>query len=446
MTPLGMPTIGLTAGTLVWTEDGPRSIEAVRPGDCLVGFDPHEFARQPATVLRVQQRHAGRCLQVLAGGRLLTLASEQRLTVFDPDGAWTERAAHELQPGMWLPVERRVPTTPRPITLPDLDDELTALVGEDALALVDALHSPREYFAEMGKRGLRLRLLELSGYLLGAGNVMGDDVVLADGDTEAISYYTSILNHTFGKARGVSAANLSRRLRHWMGEGLAPEARRALPGWVWQLESQGRAALLRGFFDAKGKVTAEEISVQSASLPLLAGVQALLGTTSLEATLHTTQGDKLYRLSIRNVRRFAEWIHSNVAQHAALLRVVYAREPRYSTDGTARLPLSKVRPALERIRASYSLPRRVETSDTVDEQEVGTVETLRLLATAFHDAPLREMLNQQLFLEPVTLIRERPGGVLLAPVLSGSSHLVANAIIIGSTTYPSPGLERNSDV
>lgn len=428
----GTSASSVIAGTLIWTDAGPCPVESVQPGDKLVGFDPHRFGRESASVQGVQHQRGEPCLRVLAGGRVLTVPASQWFTVFDLDGNHAEHPASHLQPGMWIPVDRRVPTPLAPIVLPNGDDELSALLGEDALAMTDALHSPQEYFAEMGKRGLRLKLLELSGYLLGAGTVIAGDVAIEDDEGEVVAYYSDILQRTFGTARDRSPATLARRLERWMGGGLAHPSRRAVPAWAFRLENQGRTALLRGFFDARGTVAVEEISVQSPSQPLLVGIQTLLGATAIEATLQPARAGKaLVGLSIRNVRRFAEWVHSNVTHKAAVLRMVYAREPRYPTDGTARLPLSIVRPALERIRAAYPLSQRPATAERVDEREVSTVETLRLLATAFHDEPLRERLNDQLFLEPITLVEKVPGSETVEVTFSGSSSLVANGIIVG---------------
>lgn len=436
---------GILVGSLIWSGDGLRSVEEVQVGDLLIGFDPAAFVRTTVTVERVHVQKVAPCVEVLVGGRLLLVHERQPLLRFDMGGNWCQQAASTLQPGDWLPVDRQLPSTSDPIALPDLDGKLTALLGEDALALLDSKYEQEKYFAEMGKRSLRIRLFELSGYLCGAGEIMGHDLTLADDEPDVLAYYRDAFHQTFGETVEVAGTLQSkrhllpivRRLRRWMGDGLRPAKMRGLPTWLWQVESQSRSAFLRGFFDACGTVSQTEVTLKSPSMRLITGIQAQLGMLGVESTIDLAKkrvaADTIsshYRLQIRNVRRFAEWVHSNVSHKAALLGMVYAKEPRYPSDGTAILPLNKVRPALERIRTTHALPRR--SADTVDEREATRLSTLRLLSTAFDDEPLRALVNQQLYLEPITSVRSAKPGTLFTLSCSAPAHIVCNGVVVRS--------------
>lgn len=422
MTDQGERGGGLQASSLVWTPEGPCPVAALEPGAPLVGFDPDGYRRTTVTVARVARTQA-ETWHVLVGGRLLRAAPSQGLLVFDVSGRWQSRTVRDLQPGDWLPVDRRVPTPADPIALPDRDAALTAALDEDALALVDALFERDKYFLEMEKRYGRIRLFELSGYLCGVAETIGDDLVLTNADATDLTFYRAALRESFG---GLDDPTLVRRLRRWLGDGLAPAAARTLPAWTWRIEHQSQAAFLRGLFDGRSTVGSDEVRVTELHAPLATGIQALLGALSIEATLQP-EGDT-FSLSIRNVRRFAEWVGSHVAGKSGTLRAVYAREPRYPSEGTAILPMSQVRPALARIRATHALPRR--SAETVDEREATHLSTLRLLATAFHDAALRDLVNQQLYLEPVTSVGPASRDALVSLSLSAPATLVSNGVVV----------------
>ncbi|MDQ4077047.1 MAG: hypothetical protein M3220_12465 [Chloroflexota bacterium] len=423
---------GVLGGTLLWTNEGPRAVETVQPGSTLVAFDPAAFVRTSVILRRAQPRHTSSCIELLVGGRLLLAAPEQHFVSFTVDGRWTTRAARDLRPEMLLPVNRHVPVSSKPISLPDLDSALTQLLGEDALALADAIYEREKYFEEMGKRRQRLKLFELSGYLLSDAEVLGDNLLIVDRPRNVVGYYTDIFQHTFGRILEDRSdiPLLTHRLHRWMGEGLHPAPLRALPAWAWKLEGLARAAFLRGFFDVAGEVSEQAVTMRHPSRRLVSGVQALLGMLGVEATIALVEEEDVpYQLTIRNVRRFAEWVNSNDPAKAGVLRAVYRREPRYPPESCAMLPLNKVRPVLARLRATYQLPRH--TSDTVDERDAAAVSTLRLLATAFHDVALRELVNQQLYLEPITSIRVTSGGTAFALHTHHPKCVITNGVVIG---------------
>lgn len=421
---------GLALGSYVWTDDAPRPIEGVQRGEFLIGFSAAAFRQGTSVqVMRIEVDEGSfSALEFFVGGRVLSVHQKQRCLVFDMAGNWESRLASELQEGDWLPVARKVPTTDEPIALPDIDQELTALLDEDGLALLDSLYEKEKYFTEMGKRSKRIRLFELVGYLCGGGELMGDDLTLPNSEPELLFYYRDALGQTFGKLSVIP------RLRRFLGDGLLPPPRRALPKWLWQIESQSQSAFLRGFFDACSIVSQQEVVMQSASRSLVTGVQALLRIVGVESRIEWDQEaakEGLYQLQIRNVRRFAEWIGSNVSGKAGILRLVYAKEPRYPSDSSAILPLSLVHPALERIRAHYGLSSGLTAQQRVNERDLVSLSTLRLLSTAFDDPPLRQLVNQQLYLEPVTKIRQAKSNVFFALTFSEPQYFVANGIIIG---------------
>lgn len=411
-------------GSLVWTPEGPSGLERLVLGTMLVGVDPDTFTRRPLTLLEVAEREAAPGMALWVGGRLLVAHPTQGFPVFDVEGTWTERPASDLRVGNWLAVDRRVPTPTHPVALPEGDVILTVQLDADTLALTDALHAPEPYFAEMDKRALRLRLFELSGYVVGAGEVIGPHLTLVESAPDALGYYREAVTQLFGEA---TETEVPHRLHRWLGAGLNPPFTRTLPDWVWQLDHPARAAFLRGLFDGRGVVSAHQLMLPHLSSQLLVEVQALLGMVGVESCV--SADEDAFSLTIRNVRRFAEWVYSNVAAHAALLRVVYAKEPRYPDDESALLPLRHVRPALARIRAAHALPRR--TADRVDERELARLDTLRLLATAFDDAGLRTLVNQQLHLEPIAALHPAPAAPSFALTVTPPLPIVANGVVVG---------------
>ncbi len=430
-----MTTITFPVGTLLWTPDAPRPVETLQAGETLIGFNPDTFSRVPVTLRRVQvqERVPGRRLQV--GGRMVMIAEHQACPVFDLNGDWYNRPAAEIREGDFLPVDRLIPVPPMPIALPHLDEALTHRLDEDPLALSDALYNSAAYFQEMEKREGRLALYELIGALCEMADLANGDLDIAGRDSEMLAYYESLCRRVFGTAMTDPA--LIPRLERWMGDGLNFPALRALPVWVWQLPNPAIGAFLRGFFDNAATVTETEITARYDSLAVMAGIQALLGRLHIESTLVDAAPGfgSLYQLTVRNVRRFAEWVNSSVPEHAGILKAVYTREPRYPSDSTAHLPFNVIRPALERIRNRHAFPPR--TADTVDEREATHLETLRLLATAFHDSELRDVVNQQLYLEPVTTTVAVHLDTLFILSVMSPATVIANGVVTGGSP-PAP--------
>ncbi len=422
-------TIQIPLGVLVWTPDGPRPVETLQAGEALTGFDPTLFARTSVGLERVQvqSQQQGRLISV--GGRIVACAALQTCLAYTLNGAWNSVRANTVQTGNLLSVDRVTPTPAMPTALPAIDDDLTPQLQEDALALLDALHDSDKYFHEMDKRAQRLALYELLGYLCGAARITANSLTYTAATATLTDHYTATFRTLFG-ATPQEDAQLLHRLRRWLGDGLAPPAQRALPPWVWHLPTPACNAFLRGFFDTADDMSETEIVIVHPALSLLVGVQTLLGRVHLESMLTCEKG--AYRLTIQNVRRFAEWINTNVTAHAGLLHHVYHREPRYPSESTALLPLNIVRPALARIRAAHPLPRR--STDTVDDQEVARVENLRLLATAFHDAGLRDHVNQQLYLEPVTDVHSTVFDTVFILSVSSCATVVTNGVVLGAPT------------
>lgn len=423
-----MDTLAFPLGTLIWTPDAPRPIETLQVGDTVIGFNPDTFSRVPVTIQRVQiqEEVSGRRLHV--GGRIATMAENQSCSRFDLNGDWNTCPAVDIQKGDFLPVDRLIPALLAPIALPHLDDDLTTRLDEDPLALSDALYNSATYFREMDKRALRLALYELSGAFCEIADFDGAFIDFAPAHKESIEYYNSLCRRIFGT--DMWDATLVPRWIRWMGDGHWTPSIRAMPVWVWELPTTAVSAFLRGYFDNGGHFTAEEITTTYDSLKVLVGLQALLGRLHIESTLQY-EGRGSPRLTIRNVRRYAEWVNSSVPEHAGILKAVYSREPRYPSNSTAHLPLNVIRPALERIRNRHAFPTR--TADTVDEREATRLETLRLLATAFHDAELRDVVNQQLYLEPVTDSVTVTLDTLFILSIKSPATVIANGVVIGGT-------------
>jgi hypothetical protein len=423
-----MTTIALPLGTLIWTPDAPRPIETLQAGDTLIGFNPDTFSRVPVLLQRVQVQEQVPTRRLEVGGRVVTIAENQPCTLFRLDGNWQTLPAPELQQGDFLPVDRLIPVPAHPIALPPLDKDLTARLDEDALALSDALYNSAAYFREMEKRELRLALYELSGAFCEIADFDGSFIDFAPAHKESMDYYNTLSRRIFGMDMW-DAALIPRWIR-WMGDGHWTPVIRSLPIWVWNLPTPAVSAFLRGYFDNGGHFTDEKISTTYDSLKVLVGLQTLLGRLHIESTLQD-EGRGFPCLTIRNVRRYAEWVNSSVPEHAGILKAVYTREPRYPSDSTAHLPLNVIRPALERIRNRHALPAL--TSDKVDEQEATRLETLRLLATAFHDAELRDAVNQQLYLEPITANVTAHLDTLFILSITSPATIIANGVIVGGT-------------
>lgn len=420
-------------GTLIWTSEAPRPIETLQAGDTILAFNPETFSRVPVVLQQVQVQEQMPTRRLEVGGRVVMIEASQPCPVFDLDGEWRTLSAPQIKEGDLLPVDRLVPVPANPIALPLLDERITQLFGEDPLALSDALYNSTDYFREMEKRELRLRFYELlgddyarstsGGYAYGYSDDRGRDLTI---------YYSETFFDLFGDPEEIEDWDAFPNLGRWVGDTLTPRDQRALPPWIWSLNNLGISAFVRGFFDALGKVTGEKITVTHPSLAMIAGIQMLLGRIHIESLI--TYGGPFptppwYRLAIRNVRRFAEWVNSNVTEHRGILKAVYTREARYPSDSTAHLPLNVIRPALERIRNRHTFPTR--THERADEGEITKIETLRLLATAFNDTELRDAVNQQLYLEPVTNNITADLDTLFILSVVSPATIIANGVVVG---------------
>lgn len=421
-----MTTLALAPGTLIWTATAPRPIETLQVGDILWGFNPETFSRVPVTLRQVQVETSrmGRRLQV--GGRMVIMGETDPCLRFHLSGESGSIPASTLHQGEFVAVDRQIPVPQHPIALPSLDAALTAHLDENALAMSDALYNSAAYFQEMAKRTRRLRLYEWLGYQC-ALRGLGDYPYGKEREHSLELYYDE------GVLEAGDQSTLP-DLSLWLGDKKRFREEQTLPEWLWRLGNPAISAFLRGFFDGIGKVTSETVTVTHPSLAVMAGIQSLLGRIHVEATMTfggTFPTPPWYRLTIRNVRRFAEWVDSNLADHAGILKAVYTREPRYPSDTTAHLPLNLIRPSLERIRNRHTFPAR--TNDSADEGEVTKLETLRLLATAFHDSELRDAVNQQLYLEPVTENVTVTLDTLFILSVTSPATLIANGVVVGGS-------------
>lgn len=420
-----MTTVAIPLGTLIWTSDAPRPVETLQAGETIIGFSPDTFSRVPVEIQTVKIRENAPCRQLSIGGRVVVVAESQRCPVFNLSGEWKSCSSMMLNEGDFVAVDRLIPVPASPITLPYLDADLTAQLDEDAVALSDALYDSAAYMREMEKRERRLALYELLGSFWDTME-WSEPLNSAVRNPALVDHYNALSHRIFGTS--MRDPTLLSRIKEWIGEGASP-LWRALPAWVWQIANHSISAFLRGYFDSAADFTSEAITLHHNSLPFLVGLQTLLGRLHIEATL--SHSGEAYTLTILNVRRYAEWIHSSVSDHAALLKAVYAREPRYPSDSTAHLPLNVIRPALERIRNRHGLPPR--TSDTLTESEATRLENLRLLATAFQDSELRDAVNQQLYLEPVISNDRVHLDTLFILSLTSPATVVANGVVIGGS-------------
>lgn len=418
--------ITLPLGTLIWTADGPRPVERLQAGEAVLGFDASSFSRVPLVLRQIQVVESVLCQRVAVGGRVALCSPDTLCPVFTVEGDWSSRPITTLALGDLLPIDRLIPQPADPIPLPALDPSLTARLDENRLTLLDALYDRDKYFHEMDKRSLRLALYELSGYLVGAMTVVDHRLYLPTDNADLVHHYREAFFTTFG-ADALTDPHLPARLQRWLGDGLAPYAERTLPYWTWELPTPALHAFLRGLFDALGQVSEGEITLTHPHLPFVVGLQTLLGRLHLDSIVELAPDG--YHLVIRNVRRFAEWINSNVATAAGILRHVYQREPRYPLESTALLPLNRVRPVLSRLRAEHTFRRT--TADSPDEYEAANVATLRLLAGAFHDPDLRALVNQQLYLEPLTATDTLVAPLCFSLTLDPPATLIANGVILG---------------
>jgi MoxR-like ATPase len=275
----------VAANTLVQTATGVKRAAEIEAGDELVGFDPRAFRVVRTRVKKVVPRQASTVLRILVGGRFLEVTPEHRFVRYTHTGYEVVRAA-ELKVGDRLPLHKMgsvaAPIEPRF----ELPDELVKLTPSGRQMIHSAYKASGRTYAEIAA-------------------------------TAGVSpnHLRNVLQpRPFRRSlRSGVLKELARTLD--IADPLTTAAGRGLPGFVFALPPEKRAAFVRGYFDGEGWVGNHQVSATSASPYLLVGVQHLLSSLGVDSHLTRVtakpeawgKGD-YYTLSVSDVGAFARAI------------------------------------------------------------------------------------------------------------------------------------------
>jgi MoxR-like ATPase/intein/homing endonuclease len=487
----------VTANTLVQTANGVKRAAEVEVGDELVSFDPRAFRVIQTRVKKVVPRQASTVLRILVGGRFLQVTPEHRFVRYTDTGFEVIRAV-DLRVGDRLPLHKvggvAAPVEPQF----ELPDELVKLTPSGRHMLHSAYKTSGRTYAEIAAtsgvspnhlrnvlqptpfrrslrsgvlkklaktldiadpfneasgRGLRVRqgveFYELLGYVVADGCFTSDRFLIADKDRRNLEVYAEKFRDAFGvlprivhgphKNWGLTwhSLPLGRFLRRVLGAGMARSRKRLVPGFVFALPPDKRAAFVRGYFDGEGWVGNHQVSAVSSSPDLLVGIQHLL--SSLGVNGHITRvtarpeawgkGD-YYTLSMSDAGAFARSIgFCSPAKQERLARL--ATGHRYTRTET--LPRHLVTGALDDIRRRGPLngkPSHQTVYDILAGRVAANVSSLGRIVETFGAAALRSVLERGVVLGGVTSVEavEAPQPVYDF-VLEGEPYFVANEVV-----------------
>jgi MoxR-like ATPase/intein/homing endonuclease len=487
----------VTANTLVQTATGVKRAAEVEVGDELMGFDPGAFGVVRTRVKKVVPRQASTVLRILVGGRFLEVTPEHRFVRYTPTGYEVVRAA-ELKVGDRLPLHKTggvaVPVEPKF----ELPDELVKLTPSGRQMIHSAYKASGRTYAEIAatagvsrnhlrnvlqptpfrrslrsgvlkrlanaldiadpftdasSRGLRVRqdvgFYELLGYVVADGCFTSDRLSIADKDRRNLEVYAEKFRETFGVLPRIlrgphqnweltwHSLPLGRFLRRVLDAGMARSRGRLVPGFVFRLSPDKRAAFVRGYFDGEGWVGNHQVSATSASPYLLVGIQHLLSSLGVDGHLTRVTArpeawgnGHYYALSVSDVGAFARTIgFCSPAKQERLARL--ATGHRFTKTET--LPRDLVMSALDDIRRHGPLngkPSHQTVYDILAGRVSANVSSLCRIIEAFDAPALRAVLERGVVLGGVTFVEavEAPQPVYDF-VLEGQPYFVANEVV-----------------
>ncbi len=488
----------VTDETLLTTSDGVQRAADVRPGTVLLSFDPVTFAPRRSRVKKVVPRKTREIVNLFVGGRFLEVTPEHRFVRFN-DRRYEVVRASDLRVGDRLPLSKAIlEFVPKEPSF-DVADSIVKLTTSGKRILHQAYKASGRTYEQLASeagvsrnhlrsvlqprsfrdslrsevlrrlctalslqgfvdnpanaRGLRvsssLAFYELLGYIVADGCFTSDRLCIVDKDRNNLEVYAKKFEEAFGMPpRIVPGPHRNYELTFWslplgrflgrvLGPALGRSRRRTVPPFVYKLPAPMRAAFLRGFFDGEGWVGDHQVSAASASPYLLAGLQHVLTSLSIDSQISQARPGKAsfgtgpcYTLTISDMKAFQRIVgFCAPAKIGRLSRV--ARSPSFARTET--LPRAMVVEALNHIRESRVL-HTVQSHQTVYDILAGrvhpNVSSLRRLAAAFGTLALRDLAAQQVVLGKITRLEtvSKPCTVYDF-VLDGDPYFVANQVV-----------------
>jgi MoxR-like ATPase/intein/homing endonuclease len=487
----------VTARTFVATTTGLKRADEIKPGDELVSFDPSSFSTVRSTVKRIVPRETTELMRVLVGGRFLEVTPEHKFLRFGPAGSELVRA-DELRRGDRLPLFKAPPGGSDYEPAFSMGDSIVQLTSSGRRLLHEAYRASGRTYAELSttarvsrahlrnviqpsacraslradviqrlagalkvkddlsapelSHGLRVRqtvaFYELLGYIVADGCFTSDRLCIADKDRKNLEEYARKFKEAFGEAPRIlkgphrnyeltyHSLPLGRFLHQVFGSAMVRSRNRVLPGFVFALPSEKKAAIVRGYFDGEGWVGDHQIAATSASPYLLVGIQHLLTALGVDSLITSGKAPAgsfgrgtYFTLSITDMAAFARAVGFCSPAKQRLLGD--ARSPRFTR--TELLPEIEVRAALEAVCARETLNGKV-AHQTVYDILAGrvrpNVSSLRRIASGVDAPELRVLLDAKVVLGEVTAVEEISASETVYDfVMDGQPYFVANQII-----------------
>jgi MoxR-like ATPase/intein/homing endonuclease len=486
----------VAAETLVWTIAGLKPASEVRVGDELVSFDPQGFALTRSRVKKVVPRQTSEILQILVGGRFIEVTPEHKFVRYSGNGHEVVQAS-ALRAGDRLPLHKDLPFRLEEPQF-EVKDEIVKLTESgkhllrsayqasgrtyadlavaagvsrthlrnvlqprsfrhslraDVLSQLSEVLGTRVELSEPGNTsGLKVRqdvsFYELLGYIVADGCFTSDQLCIADKDERNLQSYARKFEESFGVAPRIvpgphrnfeliyHSLPLGRFLKQVLGPGMIRSRKRTVPPFIFALPADKRAGFVRGYFDGEGWVGDHQVSVVSASPYLLVGMQALLGSLSVDSHMSrvrvqpkTFGKGPYFVLTISDTRAFADAVgFCSPAKGEALgtpLRASFAR--------TETLPTSMVHDALRTLKSRivlHKVPSHQTVHDILSGHVKANVSSLRRIGTGCNSPEIADLLDRRVVLGAVRSIeRSAAPQTVYDFVLQGQPYFVANQVV-----------------
>jgi MoxR-like ATPase len=457
----------VTGRTLVASATGLKRADEVKPGDELMSFDVARFRTVRSTVKRVITHDASRLIRILVGGRFVEVTPEHKFLRYGPHDSEVVRA-DALRRGDRLPLSKEPVDTPvyePTFAMGDSFVKLTSsgrrllhgacrasLRADVVQRLTATLGLEHDLSAREHSRGLRVRqtvaFYELLGYIVADGCFTSDRLCIADKDRANLEVYATKFEEAFGECPRIvqgphrnheltyHSLPLGRFLQQVFGSAMVRSRKRVLPGFVFSLPPEKKAAIVRGYFDGEGWVGDHQIAATSMSPYLLVGIQHLLSSLGVDSLI--TSGlsrsasygtGRYFTLSITDVAGFARAV--GFCSPAKQRLLADPRSPRFTR--TELLPEEEVRCALEAVCARETLHGKA-AHQTIYDILAGrvrpNVSSLRRIAAGVDAPELRALLDGKIVLGEVTSIEEISSNEVVYDLLMEEHpYFVANQII-----------------
>ncbi len=262
-------------GTIVYTEDGRKPIEAVDPGDRVLSLDQASCEGEFREVLATLEHEADNLLRItLEDGTEIVGTADHSFLTIDDTGVGPIKG-EDVREGTWFPCARQLPS---PESIEQLD---LAVYAPDRCKVGE--HIIRDGALEQDRYlQLDFETGQLCGLYLGVGRLAADDTIRVT--TEGRRHDASLAARGFdvdGRTGICQFTPLGACLRTAFGSG---PARKRVPDWAFEAPRSFKRGLISGFVDVAGTVE-HTLVMEAASPTLLTGVSELLTQFGVACTV-----------------------------------------------------------------------------------------------------------------------------------------------------------------